>query len=179
MLLVAMKNKAKVKPSFLKKNTPLLLFAILASGILIGMAGIWVYGLLSTPKEAADPLESQKKTSQGYTPTPSTDSLPENFPKDFPIYPSSTLKTSWAAQGETKQGISVLWESEESAQVVTAFYKQELARLGFRINSSFESEGSFTISFEKEDVSGFIGIAQGDGAKTQISVTLGIPMVGI
>lgn len=104
----------------------------------------------------------------------SENSLPEGFPEDFPIYAEVKIVSSFkATQGET-DGTSVIWETEDDATKVAGYYKEELAKKGWKIISTFEAEGSTTVTFEKGEVSGFLGITKGEGGKTAISVTLGV-----
>jgi hypothetical protein len=98
--------------------------------------------------------------------------LPDAFPKDFPVYLNAQVISSWTAKGEQNDGISVIWETTDSAEKVSAFYKEKLAAGGWTINSSFEEKLSTTFSFEKDKNAGFVGITEADG-KTNISVTLG------
>lgn len=100
-------------------------------------------------------------------------SLPEGFPKDFPIYTGAKLTSSWTTDGESGKGISVVWETADSADKVQAFYKDKLSQLGWKIDNEFAQESMQTISFEKDNISGFIGLAKTD-QKLTISVTFGI-----
>lgn len=100
--------------------------------------------------------------------------MPESFPKDFPVYSGATLKSSFTATGEDTKGTSVVWETGDGVDKVSDFYKSELAKKGWKIVSTFEQEGTTTLTFEKEGVGGFLGIAKGEGGKTAISVTVGV-----
>jgi len=98
-------------------------------------------------------------------------SLPENFPTDFPLYRQATFKEAWSTGKAESGGISVIWETSDAPPKVAVFYKDELVKKNWKINSSFNNSGSFVISFEKGGTSGFVGISQ--NGKTIISVTLG------
>jgi hypothetical protein len=100
--------------------------------------------------------------------------LPEGFPKDFPVYPQSTLEDSWTALGNSTKGISVIWVTKGAVKDVYDFYKENLQKGGWEISSEYSQEESSTVTFEKENISGFVGITKGEGAKTLISVTMGI-----
>jgi cytoskeletal protein RodZ len=100
--------------------------------------------------------------------------MPESFPKDFPVYSGATLKSSFTATGEDTKGTSVVWETGDSVDKVTDFYKSELVKKGWKVVSTFEQEGTTTLTFEKEGVGGFLGIAEGEGGKTAISATVGV-----
>jgi hypothetical protein len=101
-------------------------------------------------------------------------SLPDGFPKDFPIYENSTLINSWKAPGNTTEGYSVVWESLDSFDVVTGFIKENLTLSGWEIVSQSKEDNSQIITFQKDNKSGFVGIVRGENAKTVISVTIGV-----
>jgi hypothetical protein len=173
------KKKKEQTPSRTAPSLILILVATLVVGIILGVGAKLAYDSLvgfqkSTPEKAQPAPPSQNHKEQE-----DLSKLPTNFPPDFPIYPGSSLKTSWVSQGELREGISVLWESKDSPQAVSEYYKKKLPELGWIVGSSFESEGSYTISFEKETSDGFIGITQGEGGLSQISVTLGIEIISI
>ena len=100
--------------------------------------------------------------------------LPESFPKDFPVYSGAKLVNSFSASGEEGDGVSVIWETGDSFDKVTAFYKTKLTESGWKVESTFEQKDSFTSSFKKGEVGGFIGVTIGDGNKVTISVTIGV-----
>lgn len=100
--------------------------------------------------------------------------LPSEFPSDFPIYDNATIKNSWSATGQETQGVSVVWETDASVKEVADFYNQKLPESNWKITDTFSDDSSTTISFEKENVSGFVGITTGEDNKTTISVSLGV-----
>lgn len=100
--------------------------------------------------------------------------LPASFPKDFPVYPKAKLTSSWYSKTDKGNGVSVAWETSDSVNKVAEFYKDKLAKDGWKVSNSFDGEGSSTISFEKETSSGFVGIAATSEGKTMISVTLSL-----
>ena len=100
--------------------------------------------------------------------------LPEGFPKDFPVYENSLLVNSWKAPGNTTEGYSVIWESPDSRDIVVTFFKESLVLKDWEILSEKEESDSQIISFQKSSKKGFIGIVKGEGAKTIISVTIGV-----
>ncbi len=98
--------------------------------------------------------------------------LPAGFPSDFPIYPGAKLTGSWTAKGEKGEGISLVWETTDDVLKVSDYYKTQLASLGWKVTTTFDSSSSSTFSFEKDSKSGFMGITKSD-SKTTISLTLG------
>jgi len=104
--------------------------------------------------------------------------LPEGFPQNFPLYPRSTIISSFTAKGEETNGTSVVLGSQDSTEKVIEFYKSQLPQKGWKIVSSFDQQGSSTISFEEDKVSGFLGITKADMGITTISVTIGVKEKG-
>jgi hypothetical protein len=99
--------------------------------------------------------------------------LPDNFPSDFPIYPNAKLVSSWMASGNDTDGLSLIWETEDSVSKVSNYYESELEEAGWTLSFTSETEDSTTFAFEKNDVSGFIGVTV-EESKTAISLTLGL-----
>jgi len=98
--------------------------------------------------------------------------LPEGFPKDFPIYPDAKVASSFTANNEGKEGVSVVWETGDSVGDVSGFYKTNLVASGWKVTATFEQGGSMTTTFEKEGWGGFVGVTAAEG-KTTISATIG------
>lgn len=98
--------------------------------------------------------------------------LPEGFPTDFPVYPGARVVSSFTANTEGKDGMSVVWDTNDSVEAVSAFYKTNLVSNGWKVTATFEQTGSATTSFEKEGWGGFMGITTAEG-KTTISTTIG------
>jgi hypothetical protein len=99
--------------------------------------------------------------------------LPENFPKDIPVYPGSILKDYWVNDSTEIVGVSVLWEIERSLSEIVDFYKDKFKNLGWETKVILDDRISFTMSFGKEGVDGFIGITK-DGTLAVISMTVGV-----
>ena len=99
--------------------------------------------------------------------------LPDNFPSDFPIYPDAKLASSWTANGDGTNGLSLIWETGDSVSKVSDYYESELVGAGWTLSFTSETEDSTTYAFEKNDVSGFIGITV-EESKVIISLTLGL-----
>ncbi len=99
--------------------------------------------------------------------------LPDNFPSDFPVYPKAELASSWTASGNDTDGLSLIWETEDSVSKVGNYYESELENTGWALSYTSETEDSITFAFEKNDVRGFIGITV-EESKTVISLTLGL-----
>lgn len=131
-----------------------------------------IFNLLSPRLNMGDEVSvgSEIKTPD----SSSDDQLPNEFPKDLPIYQNAELKNSWTASGNATKGISVIWETEDSLVDAYTFYIRELRSNSWKILSEYQEGASNTITFEKDTISGFIGITKGEEGKTLISVTMGI-----
>src|SRR3989344_5477390 len=175
---MAAKKKTEQKRLRISPKSVFLLSGTLLLGVLIGIGVKLAYDFGVNHKKQTN-LEPPVQQSQKEEVPTSVNSLPQNFPQDFPVYPDASIKTSWTTQGELKEGISVLWESEDTPLKVADYYKKKLGEFGWSVGSSFESEGSYTISFEKETGEGFMGITRGEGGLTQISVTVGVEIINI
>jgi len=100
--------------------------------------------------------------------------LPDSFPKDFPAYPGAKLVSSFSAKGEEGDGVSVVWETGDSLDKVSSFYKKALTENGWKVESTFEQNGSFTSTFKKAETGGFVGATAEEGGKVTISATIGV-----
>ena len=87
--------------------------------------------------------------------------LPDNFPKDFPVFEKSTL-------------MAAIWEATSTVGEVLAFYQNNLLSNGWKVNVESQEENFVTISVVKDNISGFIAISKGEENKVVISVALGL-----
>lgn len=101
--------------------------------------------------------------------------MPENFPKDFPIYEGAKV-TSSLTGGESREG-SGFWltlTTGDSVDEVSSFYKINLAANGWTETANYTSEGVQTQVIKKGTVEGTVAITRDEEAKeTQIVVVLG------
>jgi len=97
--------------------------------------------------------------------------LPEDFPKDFPIYDNSKLVSKWSSTNEENEGISVILETGDDLSKVSDYYKTKLEKEGWTITSTFSQEDSSVFSFEKGDTEGILGITNAED-KVSISITI-------
>lgn len=99
--------------------------------------------------------------------------LPQFFPGDFPIYDDAVLKNNWTTQSTNVTGVSVAWETNDSATKVYNYYFTELSSLGYKVEVLSQTDTAYTLAFSKDNSNGFIGITKVD-TNTLISVTIGI-----
>ena len=97
----------------------------------------------------------------------------ENFPSDFPLFPGAVLIDSSEIESAQGKGFSIIWETSNPFPEVADYYRAQLTEKGWLITSSFEKEESFTFTFEKEKVKGFLGVTANNG-KTVVSATIGV-----
>lgn len=177
------KTEKETKPKS-KQTLPLIILAAIIVAILVGRfvyqrakGSILGTFLSKTTGESVDiDQEGEKvsiKSEEGEISFQEGGELPENFPKDFPIYPGAKLAGSWTASSEETEGVSLIWETSDSINKVTDYYKEKLTELGWESSFTSETEDSMTLMFEKDDTSGFVGITTED-SKTVISLTLGL-----
>lgn len=191
--MINLKNKEKKeieKEKKAKKSFPLPLIILLVlalAGILIykffytkiqsRIAGYLVSKSLSKQLDGDVKIEEdgEKVSYKGEDFEFSYDSggeLPEDFPKDFPVYKNATLISKWSSTDKEESGTSVMWETEDSVAKVSDFYKEELVKAGWKIISTFSQEESSIFTIEKEETEGYLAIAKTDN-KVNISITFG------
>lgn len=100
-------------------------------------------------------------------------SIPEGFPGNFPIYPKTLIINSWSQKNNEKLGLSVIWETNDSVDKVVDFYNIKLHEIYLDVSLNDDPK-SPVFSFKNEGLSGFMGITEGEGEKTIISVAIGI-----
>lgn len=139
------------------------------------VGGVYLFGRRGLPVEVEkEKLNVSGVSKEGEFSIGKGGQLPDNFPADFPIYPGSDILSSWSADGNGTQGQAIVWQTADSEEKVSDYFKKELESSGWKISSSFEAEGSRTITFEKAETTGFVGITAGEEGKTAIAVTVGI-----
>ena len=95
----------------------------------------------------------------------------KDLPDDFPIYEGAQVSESSVSEVNSGLGLSVILETSDLAVEVFDFYKQELNNSGWSIENVLEEGNSYTLSFNKNEITGFLGVTRA-GDKTIISVTM-------
>ena len=171
-LMVKQKNSQKPKGKSFDK--------LLAMAILISIA-LFILGvggrMINTKKSQDSEISNSKETGDIFVedgkPDTREQQLPDDFPQDFPIYEDAVLVNSWVEAGIETKGVSVIWETNSTVNEVSLFYNMELKNTDWEIVSSFDSEESLVITFRKNGIDGFVGVAA-ENDMTIISVTMGI-----
>lgn len=100
--------------------------------------------------------------------------VPDDFPDDFPTYDGAKVTGSYSGENNGQQGFFVAWETDDSADDVADFYKNEFESGPWKSTGNFSSGGTSVISAENQDdgTTAAVSIGEADG-KTSISVFLG------
>ncbi len=107
-------------------------------------------------------------------------SLPDSFPKDFPIYNGADYKGGVESSQEGISGFAATWETGDSMDKVSAFYKDALSSGKWKQTSTFNSGDSSMFMFENTDDSktgGWVTISR-SGDTTSIVVLVGNNLPG-
>jgi hypothetical protein len=104
-----------------------------------------------------------------------TGEIPATFPKDFPVYPGAKVTSSLSgAEAGKNNGYWLTFETADTADKVSAFYKTEFAKNGWTVESTFTADGTMTQAVKKADWRGSLSLAKNtEDVKTQIVVILG------
>ncbi len=108
----------------------------------------------------------------GQTVTVGAQKLPEDFPKDFPVYANAKVAGSVSGMQEGKSGFLVTFTTADSMEKVTSFYKNALTANGYTTSASFNTEKMQTWAVKKGATEGSVSITA-DDSQTTILVTLG------
>lgn len=103
-----------------------------------------------------------------------SDKLPDNFPKDFPLYPGAKVAGSLSGSEEGKQsGFWVTLTTADSADQASSWYKTNLPANGWEIKSTLEMGQNTTWGIAKGSWEGTVSVSSSDdGKETTITVAL-------
>lgn len=101
--------------------------------------------------------------------------VPDTFPKDFPLYPGAKVTSSLSGTQSGKNGgFWLTMTTGDSVDKVTAFYKSQLAAKGWTIDATYTASGTTTETMTKTGWSGSLAISSDSSTKaTQIVIILG------
>lgn len=101
--------------------------------------------------------------------------VPDNFPKDFPLYPGAKVTSALSgAQSGKNNGFWLTMSTADSVDKVSAFYKTQLATGGWTIDATYTAAGTTTETMTKSAMSGSLAISSDSSTKeTQIVIILG------
>jgi hypothetical protein len=96
--------------------------------------------------------------------------VPADFPKDVPIYPGANVTASVSGSQTTGGGHMVTFETGDSPDKVTDFYKAKLS--GWKTSMEMATgNGKMLILTSPDDKRSVSVIASPSGGKTQVSLT--------
>lgn len=105
-------------------------------------------------------------TSEG-TVTYGEQKLPVDWPKDVPVYPGSTVQMSGAAA----QGLGAIFLINEEMSKVVAYYKEQLAASGWKIEIAADLGDGTVIGASKETRQLSMNFSKGE---KQTTLTIGM-----
>lgn len=152
---------AKPKKTSINKNT----FFLPLSLTLIIMALGFGFLIYTVGKTRVDQNEDTQKVE--YV----ENKLSNEFPKDFPVYPNSTIASSWRSQDEDTIGVSAIFETHDVYKDVVTYYSKNLPQHGWTVTDEIGKDNGYIASFKKDGSEGFIGITQSADIIT-LSVTI-------
>lgn len=156
----------------MSKNTKIILGVI---GVLLVLgAARWAL----TPKMDVSEMSSDTKgeytikSDDGETVIKSGGSVPEDFPKDVPIYSGASVVSSVSGLNTGVTGHAVNFETSASVADVIAFYKDGLAKSGWKIVSTYNTNDTQMLVAQKDKMSAMVSATMVNG-KTQFILTVG------
>jgi len=159
-----------------KKTNPLVIVGIgcLVLLVLVGVGTTFVMKFFAK-KVSTGLLESAIENKTVVSMDIDSGKIPDNFPKDFPVYPGIKV-TSSLSGGQNGQG-SGFWltlTTADSVAMVTEFYKSAFATNGWQEQATYTANGTTTQTVKKGNLSGSISIVREvDASETQIVIVLG------
>ena len=104
-----------------------------------------------------------------------SNTVPDTFPKDFPLYPGAKVASSLSgAQAGKSNGFWLTMTTNDSSDKVVSFYKTELTKNGWTVDSTFTANDMNTQGISKCTWKGSLsmGVSSPD-SETQIVIILG------
>ena len=112
----------------------------------------------------------QMNTSEGSFSTGKT--IPKDWPKDAPVYAGAEVEYSAAVNtAEGKPGYALILLTSDATAKVSAYYKAELAKQGWKIEGAMEGNGTTVIGATKGDRVISVSVASSEG---QTGITIGV-----
>ena len=101
--------------------------------------------------------------------------VPDTFPKDFPIYPGAKVASSLSgAQAGKSNGFWLTMTTNDSSDKVVSFYKTELTKNGWTVDSTFTANDMNTQGISKGTWKGSLSMGKSSpDSETQIVIILG------
>jgi hypothetical protein len=107
--------------------------------------------------------------------------MPENFPKDFPLYPGAKFTGSLTGNNKKAdtQGFWIIMSTPDALTKVKAFYTANLDKSGWVIDNTMNLNEMTTWTVKKATLGGGVTVTRGANDKeTTITITLGTDKTG-
>lgn len=104
-----------------------------------------------------------------------TGEIPETFPKEFPLYPGYRVTSSLSGDASGKSnGFWLTLSTSDSSDKVVSFYKTELVKNGWTLDSTFTANDMTTQAVSRGTWKGSLSIGKSSAEEdTQIVIILG------
>ncbi len=167
-------NHTKIKVSAKLK---IIRFAPLVLGVIVlilSLVSVTYLKLTAKKQSAGINVPDDNRVNSDYKSGDNFGRLPEWFPEYFPIPPDSIIVNSFQTEDVASRAVSVIWETNSDLTKIRSFYDEEFKRLGWAYNIAKNDPASFTGSFKKENIQGFLGVTMGENLKYVLSITLSV-----
>ncbi len=114
-------------------------------------------------------------TKTGQSVQVGTGKIPDNFPKDFPVYPGAKVTSSLSGSDKgLKNGFWLTLSSTDTLDTVSSYYKSNLKTNGWTVKTTLETTSNVTLGISKNTMEGTVTIDRsGDVKETTILIILG------
>lgn len=165
------------------KKTNLLVFVGIGCLVLIVVVGLVVSaGIKFVTNRAGVKIKDLAKGNVTYTDTKTGtkvdiggNKVPDNFPKDFPLYPGAKVTSVLSgAQAGKANGFWLTMSTPDGVDKVTAHYKTQLESTGWSVQQTFTAGDTMTETVSKDVWGGSLSISKSSSDKeTNIVIILG------
>lgn len=132
-------------------------------------------GVKTNLQDLANGKMSFTDTKTGSSVNIGSGTLPDAFPKDFPVYPGAKVTSSMSGSDKgASSGFWVTLTTSDDLGKVSSFYKSAFATNGWTIGTTFSAGNTATESVTKGNWSGTVAFSQDTSKKeTDIVVAMG------
>lgn len=159
-----------------KKTNPLVFVGIGCLVLIVLMSiGTFFVGKFFASKIAGGALEKVIENKTGVSVDVGNGKMPDNFPKDFPIYSQATVTSSLSGgANESGKGFWLTLTTPDTLEQVASYYKTALPGNGWTVTANYSAGGTQTETITKGTMSGTVSLVrESDAKETQIVIVLG------
>ena len=101
--------------------------------------------------------------------------IPEDFPKNFPLYPGANLTTTLSGNSkDDESGFWLTFSTKDSLSKVADYFKTNLKTNGWETKMAFETDQNTTFGVSNDNLEGSVTITRAEGAnETSFVIMLG------